>query len=285
MTGPSGNSEFCFPSTSMFPSASPRGTLRVSGKQNSLFPLGPVIKCLLFFDDNMVLRCRGRINNSSLQPENKNPIFLPSNHPFVDLLIRRTHQKVKHSSVQTTLTTLRERVWILRGRQSVKRVLRRCLTCRRLEGLPYSSCKVPDLPSVRVSEDPPFTHTGVDFAGPLFIPGNSTESDNKCYVCLFTCASTRAVHLELTRSLSVESFLLAFRRFTSRRGLPATLMSDNGKTFKGSSKEIAKIARSKEVMRYLSINGVSWKFIVEKAPWWGGFWERLIPLMSRFDPN
>ena len=47
MTGPSGNSEFCFPSTSMFPSASPWGTLRVSGKQNSLFPLGPVIKCLL----------------------------------------------------------------------------------------------------------------------------------------------------------------------------------------------------------------------------------------------
>ena len=47
MTGPSGNSEFCFPSTSMFPSASPRGTLRVSGKQNSLFSLGPVIKCLL----------------------------------------------------------------------------------------------------------------------------------------------------------------------------------------------------------------------------------------------
>ena len=48
MTGPTGNSEFCFPSTSMFPSASPRGTLRVSGKQNSLFPLGPDIKCLLF---------------------------------------------------------------------------------------------------------------------------------------------------------------------------------------------------------------------------------------------
>ena len=47
ITGPSGNREFCFPSTSMFPSASPRGTLSVSGKQNSLFPLWPVIKCLL----------------------------------------------------------------------------------------------------------------------------------------------------------------------------------------------------------------------------------------------
>ena len=56
MTGPSGNSEFCFPSTSMFPSASPRGTLRVSGKQNSRFPLGPVIKCLLF-PSGPVIKC------------------------------------------------------------------------------------------------------------------------------------------------------------------------------------------------------------------------------------
>ena len=39
MTCPAGHSEFCFPSTS---------TTRVSGKRNSLFPLGPVIKCLVF---------------------------------------------------------------------------------------------------------------------------------------------------------------------------------------------------------------------------------------------
>ena len=47
MTGPSGNSEFYFPSTSMFPLVSPRGTLRVTGKQNSLLPLWPV-KYLVF---------------------------------------------------------------------------------------------------------------------------------------------------------------------------------------------------------------------------------------------
>ena len=56
MTGPSGNSEFCFPSTSMLPSASPRGTLRVSGKQNSLFPLGPVIKCLMITSSQIALK-------------------------------------------------------------------------------------------------------------------------------------------------------------------------------------------------------------------------------------
>lgn len=102
------------------------------------------------------------------------------------------------------------------------------------------------------------------------------KTTNVTFVCLFTCASTRAVHLELTRSLSADSFLLAFRRFTCRRGLPATIVSDNAKTFKGSSKEVQKIARSKEVMRYLANKGVTWKFIVEKAPWWRGFWERMV---------
>lgn len=41
-------------------------------------------------------------------------------------------------------------------------------------------------------------------------------------------------------------------------------------------KEIVKIACSKEVLRYLSVKGVSWKFIVKKSPWWGGLWEKLI---------
>ena len=124
---------------------------------------------------------------------------------------------------------------------------------------------------------------GIDFAGPLFAQtSSSSESGNeKCYVCLFTCASTRAVHLELTRNLTVYSFLLAFRRFTSRKGLPATLITDNAKTFRGGSKEIVKILRSKEVMRYVTNRRIQWKFIVEKAPWWGGFWERLIQNVKR----
>lgn len=96
----------------------------------------------LFLDDNMVLRCCGRINNSSLQPESKNPILLPPNHPFIDLLIRRTLQKVKHSSVQTTLTMLREHMFGFSVVHNVKHVLRCCVTCRRLKGLPYSSCNM-----------------------------------------------------------------------------------------------------------------------------------------------
>ena len=92
---------------------------------------------------------------------------------------------------------------------------------------------------------------------------------------------TRAVHLELTKRLSSETFLLAFRRFTSRRGLPVTLLSHNARTFKSASKDIVKISRAKEVTHYMANNGVTWKFIVERAAWWGGFWERLIQTVKR----
>ena len=160
---------------------------------------------------------------------------------------------------------------------AIKKNLRRCVKCRRIEGQHYSLPQQPELPDERVSDDPPFAHTEIDFAGPLYTSEKvENAEDAKAYVCLFTCASTRAVHLELTKRLSAEAFMLAFRRFTSRRGLPATVLSDNAKTFKAASKDIVKIVRAKEVIQYMSNNGVTWKFIVEKAAWWGGFWERLV---------
>ena len=58
------------------------------------------------------------------------------------------------------------------------------------------------------------------------------------YICLFTCALTRVIRLELTHRLNVDNFLLAFRRFVGRHGLPVTLLSDNATTFRSSSKKI-----------------------------------------------
>ena len=62
----------------------------------------------------------------------------------------------------------------------------------------------------------------------------------------------------------------------SRRGLPVTLLSYNARTFKSASKDTVKISRAKEVTHYIANNGVTWKFIVERATWWGGFWQHLI---------
>ena len=78
----------------------------------------------------------------------------------------------------------------------MKGILRKCVICKRYEGKPFPTPKEPHFPSGRVGEDPPFTNTGIDFAGPLY-----TASNQKVHVCLFTCACTRAVHLELIDSL------------------------------------------------------------------------------------
>ena len=161
---------------------------------------------------------------------------------------------------------MRERFWIIRGRQTVKKSVKRCVRCRKVEVKHVSLPQQPDLPDEWVSDDPPFMHTGIDFAGPLYTSEKgANEEDSKTYVCLFTCASTRAVHLELTKRLSSEAFMLAFRRSTSRKGLPVTLLSDNARTFKSASKDIVRISRAKEVTHYMANNGVTWKFIVERA--------------------
>jgi len=66
------------------------------------------------------------------------------------------------------------------------------------------------------------------------------------YVCLFTCASTRALHLEIVRDMSTSTFLQAFHCFCGCKGVPFIIISDNAKTFQ---KEIHKIIRSEPVLQ------------------------------------
>ena len=238
----------------------------------------------LYIDENGVVRCRSRVNKAILPDTGKRPIFLPSKSRYSELLIKDCHEKVFHNGIRETLNLLRQKYWVLRGREKVKGIVRQCIVCKKIEGLPYKTVFCPDLPQFRVDQDPPFTHVGIDFAGPLIVKKEShlqNNSEFKCYVCLFTCASTRAVHLELVEDLTVESFIRAFRRFCARRGLPATIISDNAKTFKAASKEVKKLLRTPRLKEYFTLKGVQWKFIVELAPFQGGFWERLIRSVKR----
>ena len=184
-------------------------------RQNKAVPPTYVSQFGLFLE-NGIVKCKGRINNAELLGSARNPILLPAKHDFVSLVIKKVHASVKHCGLRDTLTTIRERFWILRGREAVKRVIKNCVICLRINGMPYKSQSTPDLPSERVSEDPPFTHVGLDFAGPLHIVNGHANGSSKVYVCLFTCASTRAIHLELCKSLDVQDFPLAFIQFASR---------------------------------------------------------------------
>lgn len=139
--------------------------------------------------------------------------------------------------------------------------------------------KVPegDLPKERLqAHQPPFTATGVDLFGPMNITiGRRRE---KRWGVLFTCLTTRAVHLELAASLSSASMILALRRMSSRRGTPTVLYSDNGTNFIGAERELKEAIQSlpEHMLPFTSSRGITWKKIPPGNPAAGGAWERLV---------
>ena len=186
-----------------------------------------------------------------------------------------------HSGVRGTLTELRSKYWLVQAWQLIKKFIHQCTVCRKAEGQPYKGPPAPPLPSFRVSEVPAFTYTGLDFAGPLYIKDHASSGQHKVWLCLFTCCVVRAVHLDLVPDMTAESFLRCFRRFTSRRGFPAKLLSDNAKTFKSAEHEITSILNNPIVQRHFVDMSVDWRFNIERAPWWGGVFERMIQSTKR----
>lgn len=230
----------------------------------------------LYEDDSGVLRCKGRIANADLQHETKFSALLPRDHHVSILIVRQAHERVHHNKVSATLAQLRTRFWIIRGRQFVKKTLASCTVCRRYEGRGYRVPPQADLPEFRLSQKPAFTYVGVDYAGPLYIKNSNYSELQKVYVLLFTCCSTRAVHLELATDLSADVFIRCLRRFTARRGIPEITVSDNAKTFKAAAKVLRKVFSYPSVKRFLAGRRIAWQFNVDRAPWWGGFFERMI---------
>ena len=127
-----------------------------------------IIQFGLYLDEAGVLRSRGRLNESSLPLDSKNPIFLPNKHPFVNLLILHIHNEIKHSGVRDTLTTIRERFWILRGREVVKKLIRQCVVCRKYGGKPFKPQPTPDLSRLLSFERPSLHPYWVGFRGSVF---------------------------------------------------------------------------------------------------------------------
>ncbi|XP_037502495.1 uncharacterized protein LOC119376894 [Rhipicephalus sanguineus] len=236
----------------------------------------PVLPFNPYLDREGLMRVGGRLQFTDNHEETKHPIVLPGTHPFTLLLIKKEHVRMLHSGVRDTLAQLRESYWIIRGRQAVKKVIKRCLICRK-QSCPPATEPVAPLPADRVTKGNPFDTVGIDFAGPLIC--QQSRDVRKCYIAIFTCAVTRAVHLELVSDMSTTAFLLAFKRFVARRGICSTIYSDNALTFKRAAKDLKAmfaLLKSQEMQSYFAGNQIRWKFIVERAAWWGGFWERLV---------
>jgi hypothetical protein len=104
--------------------------------------------------------------------------------------------------IRATLTELRSRFWVPKGRQTIMKVLKTCVTCKRWQGAAYSSPKTAAMPELRAREAPPFSKVGIDFAGPLYVKDPKSRDMRKVYIAIFSCCVTRAIHLQLVNNLS-----------------------------------------------------------------------------------
>ncbi|GFX93309.1 integrase catalytic domain-containing protein [Trichonephila clavipes] len=118
-----------------------------AGKQlpstNKLIPLTP------FYDDSGIIRVGGRLKNSILAYSQKHPIVLPKTDHVVNLIISDYHLKLLHAGPQLLQAALREKFWILSARDSVRRVVRRCISCFRNRPK-FAEQIMGDLPESRV---------------------------------------------------------------------------------------------------------------------------------------
>ncbi|XP_033096702.1 uncharacterized protein LOC117100976 [Anneissia japonica] len=224
-----------------------------------------------------LLRVGGRLENAQMDFESKHPIVLSGKSSVTKLIIRHHHALVGHSGVATTLTAIRNRFHIVKGKCVVKGVIRDCVTCKKLNARPAEQIMAP-LPAERVVADqPPFTNTGVDYFGPIEV--RERRSTVKRYGCIFTCLSSRAVHLEVAESLEADAFINAFRRFVARRGQPLKMFSDNGTNFVAGERELREALdnmNNSVVEDALHTRGCEWHFNPPAASHFGGVWERLI---------
>lgn len=232
-----------------------------------------------FIEDNLI-RVGGRLKHSSYSYNKRHPIILSSKHHLTLLIFRHEHFKLMHCGPQMLLSSIRETFWPVAGRNLAKRVVRNCMVCFRFKPVAPSPI-MGNLPGPRVSQNLPFTHTGVDYAGPFYIKDRKGRGakTHKCYIALFICLTVKAVHLETVSELSTIAFLETLQRFIARRGIPSTMYSDNGKNFVGANnklQELGEFLRSNKDSLTQSIitkHDIKWSFIPAYSPHQGGLWE------------
>ncbi|XP_028415516.1 uncharacterized protein LOC114538581 [Dendronephthya gigantea] len=203
-------------------------------------------------EETNILKCEGRISG-----------------------YRPTHEEAMHLGVASTMSLIREQWWIPQLRAKVKKVIRNCNVCKVFAAKPFTATATSQLPEFRTTPGSLFEVTGVDFAGPLTYKVTKKE-DGKCYVIIFTCATSRAVHLELAKTQTAEEFQAKWNSFITRKTRPRKIISDNATTFVATAKWIKQIRKSERLHNYFAKQDIHWSFNLAKCPWWGGLYERLI---------
>lgn len=256
--------------------------LRAIRKKESVNRRSPLRWYHPYICENGLLRVGGRLHHSKEADETKHPMILPARHRITRMVFDHYHLRLLHAGPQLLLGTVRQRYWPLGGRNVARQVVHQCVTCFRSKPKQIRQL-MGDLPSSRVTVSRPFSKTGVDFFGPVYIRPAPRKPAVKAYVAVFVCMCTKAVHMELVSDLSTERFLQALRRFIARRGRCTDLYSDNGTNFVGARNQLQELFRlwkdyshRQDVARFCASEGIDWHFNPPGSPHFGGLWEAAV---------
>ncbi|KAK2884441.1 hypothetical protein Q8A73_020915 [Channa argus] len=224
-----------------------------------------------------ILRVGGRLKRASLPLDLRHPIILPKDGVITRLILDYFHGKTQHQGRGQTLNELRANgYWIVGGSKVVTNYLRQCVACRRARR-PTETQRMADLPANRVDPSPPFSYCGMDCFGPLYTKQGRKEY--KRYGLIFTCLSSRAVHIEMLEDLTTDAFINALRCFIAIRGTVRQIRSDQGTNFVGAKNELAKALKEvdKDILStYMAERQCDFIMNAPDASHMGGVWERQI---------
>ncbi len=239
------------------------------------------VRLSAFRDERGLWRGYGRLSHAQALPRDvREPFLLPKNHRAAHLLILHLHEEVLFHAggVSYVLARLQTRFWLPAARTLVYQILSHCVPCRRRRATPSRPPPGP-LPNFRIPQPStdarPFAVTAVDCAGPFRVKRG--RSQEMYYLLLITCCSLRAVRLELLSDLSVDAFLLALTRASSRGVHPHTVLSDNGGNFVSADRLLRQLWEALPQQQLMQkAPHIQWRFNPPYASHYGGVFERLI---------
>ena len=248
---------------------------------------GRFSKLRVYLDENSrTIKVGGRLRTSHHLPSSvRNPVILPPQHRVTQLIIQEEDSRCNHAvGPNHILSNLSLHYWIIKGKATVRRHRRECVT-RRKKWQKAATPVMAPLPDMRTA-DPllAFSRVGIDFAGPFYTKQGRGKSQLKRYVCVFSCLLTRACHLEMVYSLATDGFLQAFTRFCKRRGTPKVVLSDNGSNFVAAEREIREALEAldrDQILRKSAEMNIKWHFNPPRSSHFGGEFETLVKAMKR----
>ena len=247
------------------------------------------LKALNPFLKDQLIRVGGRLSNSAAPESQTHPIIADARDPLIVKYLEHLHTALLHCGPSLLLAFSGKKFHIIGVRKLTRKICAECVTCKTYRPRTQHQLMA-NLPSQRVNASPPFTHCGMDFAGPFKLKMGYVRRPTilDSYICVFICLATKAIHLEVTSDQSTEAFEAALHRFVSRRGCPQHLYSDNGGSFVGARNKynrlqaILKDQQGEDDIRHFlaTQHSISWHNIPAFSPHMGGLWEAAVKSMK-----